>query len=327
MGRRKLLRASSIALGGALTLTGCLSKAATPEARTASHQRMPPVDGEATPREGAEESTSLVEEEHTVAGPDTDLPTFHYESELQGAFAHQGVAADGTYLYTTTQGHGDDGLYKLEKDGTVVDHRPNPFMDGTRMMQVTDLYYHPDDGLLYGGANNFNNPVGDSQESWVKVWDPTDLSYVTEHDVPNNGLAEGVMFAHGSWWVIYADADFITELDTGWNVVANHPFAYRADQPDGNSYNGLWWEGDYLYTTRHNGKTPEGIEVHRWDGSTLTAEARLEKPHPDVTQGMHKEPGSDIMWFCARGGGGLGTRNDNVVKTRFSHTNGKPDGV
>lgn len=228
--------------------------------------------------------------------------------------AHQGVASDGTYLYTVSSAGGEEGIYKRDKDGTLVDSLANPETFGTDMQQCNHVYWHENDGNLYLGSTDADPQVG---ESYIKVFD-TDLNYIEEHQVASY-INEGAQYAHGSWWAVYSIDDRIEEYDSTWTLQNTYTLSYGVDDEQF-QHQGLWWEGDYLYVNLHDRTgTQRYCDVYHYDGNDFEKYTRLTRPCYNVSQGMGKEPGADTMWWAERDG-------LNIVKTSFNHDNGKPLG-
>lgn len=256
-------------------------------------------------------------------------PTFEFDEQLTNLGGHQGMGADGTFIYTSSSratdnaGSGGNGLRKWDKSGNLQDELLNPEDEGTSMDQVTDIFYYPSDGLLYCGSNNL---LSGGDRGYVKVFDPSDMTYVEEYRVGDN-ICEGVARYDGSWWVIYGDTDYIDEYDDNFNLITSHTFDLSVDSdvvPGANDYQGIQWVGDYLYTPIHagDGRWPQAVDIHYWDGSALQGVRRATNPTRMCTQGLHKEPGSDIMWFAERN---TDTDTHDVVRATFNHTNGNPN--
>ncbi len=244
--------------------------------------------------------------------------TFEFESELTDVGGHQGVASDGTYLYTSTS-NDDEGhaLNKLEKDGTIVESRSDPELDGTDMTQVSDLHIY--DGKIWGSSNNYS---GDRDDGYVKVWDTSDLSYIEEHQVAGD-IAESVGRYDGDWWVVYNDVERVDRYDDTWTKVDDYTLSYNVGGTYG--YQSLEWVGDYIYCNLHRGTGMEDYcDVYYWTGSGFDEEARLERPTEDSTQGIATEPGENVMWWAERN---TGSSAHDVVKSAFNQTNGQPDGL
>ena len=106
--------------------------------------------------------------------------------------AHQAVATDGTYFYTTA---GDDNLhlYKWDNEWNLIDSRDCSNDYASDKDQINGIFCK--DGKLYVTAFKYYT------YSRVLVYNASDLSYETSYDVtysdPSSASAEGVAFHNG----------------------------------------------------------------------------------------------------------------------------------
>lgn len=211
---------------------------------------------------------------------------FVYEEQMLDMHGWQGVASDGTYLYTVSL---NSTIYKYNMDGDLITSHPNAHLDGTNLAQVNSIYVHTD-GKLYIGANNYDDTP---KFGYIKVFNQSDLSYVEEHRV-RDYYSEGCTFHDNAWWVVYHDWNNLTKYDSSWNIVSDYPIAYA-----NSAYQGIVWYGDYIYVNNHGGWN-QTLDVYKWNGSGFDQTARLDRVTSDAKQGLGLEPGGVTMWWAER---------------------------
>jgi len=234
----------------------------------------------------------------------TDGNTFRIEDTE----AHQGVASDGTYLYTSNS----TALMKWSLDGTsLITSNTDANNDGTDCIQINNIYIK--DGRIYAGAFAYG------YVSYIKVFEASDLSYIEEHAVGTGAdyATEGTAFHDNYWWVIYNEP-IIRKYDSSWNYVAEYPLSYA----DG-AYQGIFWDNDELYVNNHDtsggSSNPPFIDHYHWTGTGFTAIERLLRPTPECSQGVTRDPvDSSILWWAERNIiDDCPTSPHNVIKSSF----------
>jgi hypothetical protein len=154
----------------------------------------------------------------------------------------QGIATDGESIFWshTVQ------LVKTDLRGKVLGRIDVPDHRG-------DLTFH--DGRLYVAVEfgEFNQPPGQSKP-WVYVYDPTELSLIEKHEVPE--------LMHGSGGIAYGDGRFMVVGGLPADKQENYAFEYdesfrfvrRHVLPSGQTRLGIqtaaffddhWWFGCY----------------------------------------------------------------------------------
>ncbi len=193
----------------------------------------------------------------------------------------EGVASDGTYLYSSDRFH----IYKMDKTGTILATRSNANLDGTAMEQVNSIWVQGDH--LYVGANNaFVVP----QVGCIKVYSKTDLSYIEEHTVKSGDYCEGCCYYKGYWWVVYFDThEFISRYDTNWTWQADYSFTQG-----GFGTQGICTNGTRLFVF----SSVDNILIYDWDSGTdtFTAIGTMHLDNMTALQGGGFEPGGEYLW-------------------------------
>ena len=120
--------------------------------------------------------------------------------------AHQGVAWDGTYFYTTE----GKTIYKYNENWELQASHDCSSEIPSEATQINSIFYR--DGKLYIGANNWDNTP---RKGWIVVY-TTDLTYVETHQVQDH-WCEGCAYHDGYWWVVYcgdSDAKIVSKYNS-----------------------------------------------------------------------------------------------------------------
>lgn len=200
----------------------------------------------------------------------------------------QGVASDGTYLYATNSFN----LYRMSKDGEVLDTRANAHLAGTDMAQVNGICIRGD--YIYLGSSNYPTIP---KLGYIKVFNKTDLSYVGEYQVKNYWV-EGATYYKGNWWVVYYKWEYASRYNDEWVWQADYSLALH-DRMD---IGGNFTDGNYLYvTTQSIGVTEPRtaadsiVAVYQYEDDAFTPIEHLFIVQMEQDAG--KEPGSNEIWW------------------------------
>ncbi len=247
---------------------------------------------------------------------------FTFLSRLEDMDALQSVCSDGTYFYNV--GPGNDPLtkrpfawtlYKRNMDGSLIQKLENANDYGTHVLQINGVFEK--DGLLYVGG--FANYSGPPFYGYIKVFRASCLSYLEEHAVKNYSC-EGAVWHNNKWWVFYTDWGYISTYSEKWNFLADYQLT---DQYPLIAPNGMIWLDDYMYLNNHEdqrnvGNPRQTLDCYYWTGSGFEFITSLDRPTPECTQGIYKEPNEDIIWWAEKNGGGQGIHN--IVKSTIEHS-------
>lgn len=215
----------------------------------------------------------------------------------------QGVCSDGTYIYCTN----DTTIKKFTKAKVLVNTKNDANLEGTNMEQINHIFYK--DGYLYVGAMNYDTTP---RRGYIKVFDASDLSYVTEYQVQNQ-WCEGCAFYDGKWWVCYYDYAYISAYNSSWVHIADYSTTSTYSQ-------GITAYGEHLYVVAYLGGYVSEVQVYEWTGSALNKIATITEPVTDGSiQGLGKEPNEDIMWFAENDQNG---EHNNLIKCSIAYIGG-----
>ena len=235
------------------------------------------------------------------------LPTLTYDTNWADN-AHQGVATDGTYIYTTNS----TMISKYQKDGTFISsHDCNG--DGT-YDTLGDLFYY--DGSLYVGAHTGGSPWHGKAMSY-----DTDLSYNGEFsltDITNpTGAPTNIAYGNGSFWVVEGWEGTVEEeieiqrYDLSWVFQENWTIDTHEMVSGPYGYQGFdWIDENYIIAVSHEGVSPEKVDFYYFDGSEFSPATRLDRPEwtgwdsstYEACQGVAVEIDGDTtyIWFASR---------------------------
>lgn len=227
--------------------------------------------------------------------------------------AHQGVATDGTYFYTSggvlTSEPPNLEIYKWDLSWNLISKRDTSADNPTGKTQINHIYVK--DGILYIGANQVGN-----EATWITEYNTSDLTPITYRELGNHGRSEGCTFHDDYWWVTYSYKRYVSKFNTSWVHQADYNLSYIITPTNG--YQGIVWIGDYIYCTIHDWVSPQAVDVYKWNGSGFDEVARLDLPEPHCTQGLCLDPDGKTMWFAARMSV-VDAEHDKVVKTTINN--------
>jgi len=224
----------------------------------------------------------------------------------KNVYANQGVATDGTYVYTTNNTH----LCKYDMSWNSIDSvNLTPYMSTN--YRPGDLCYY--DGDLYL-ATHYNEDVGSGE---ILVCSASDLSYVDTLPLSSpsgNYNCGAITINDGYAWVLWdnknASANMYIDQYTlsSWSYVDRHTIT---NSITGYKLQGIVFIGNYLYGPLHEAVSANGVEVYRWTGSGFTFITRLSPPTSYCTQGIDWD--GEQFWFAERAHSGV-SGNNYVVK-------------
>lgn len=242
-----------------------------------------------------------------------NLTSISYDSSF-AANANQGIASDGTYIYSATT----STVYKYNMAGALQTSR-DITSDGN-YTHVGDLCYH--DGYLYVAMSDYPT----STDGEVIKLDASDLSFdsviATEGDHDGASVARD---SNGNFWVVgygLLNPVKIYKYNSSWAYQAS----YDLETPDfagDYGYDGIEWIDGYLFANAHNGSTEgEFVDKYSFDGTTFTRIQRISSVINGkyTGQGISLDPvEADVLWFAARGD------SDKAYKTNILTTESVKD--
>jgi PKD repeat protein len=222
--------------------------------------------------------------------------------------AKQGVATDGSYIYTVdgTSLQKYDMSWNLQGTADLTEHMSYDYRTG-------DLCHY--DGDLYI-ATHCNTASGTGE---ILVYAASDLSYgstLALSSPPVGAYNAGAITIHDGYaWILWeclTDASdvYIDQyaISPSWSMNTRHTIT---NSINGWKLQGIVFVGDYLYAPIHEGSSPAGVEVYLWTGSGFSFVDRLSPPTSRCTQGIDWD--GEHFWFAERSHGGT-TGNNWVVK-------------
>jgi len=234
--------------------------------------------------------------------------------------AWQGVVFDGANerLYVLTDRNASFGLENII---TVLDLNGDVITTHANAHSVTDAQAkfmsfgsgNLIDGVLYTPVYNYNSG-GDPLQSKMLEWDVGNLAGgpVEVRDI-GGGVAEGVAFFDGHFWVCYNDARSLTRWNTVWESAGTYalPGAPAVIGDFRGEYQTIEWRDNRVYVNLHgfNDATPPGqplMHVFVWDGSAFRFGHAIQQPTDGTGQGVAWD-GTTAYW-CDR-------PENTVVKT------------
>jgi len=223
-----------------------------------------------------------------------------------GGITHQGVATDGTYIWTS----GSTTIRKYEKNGTYLYNRTGCDTDGNgEQTQINHMCYY--DGYLWVGSNNYGNGT---DRSWIFKYQDngTTINFIEQTDYLTwmNGsdvvaLNEGGWWHDAYFWTVFGNIMYCLKYNSTWDCVGEYELTYPiTDSGESTGYQGNTFHGNYMICTIHEGRHPQDIiDVYYWNGSAFEEYARLASPSPttETSQGLHIDPNnSSVIWLARR---------------------------
>lgn len=219
--------------------------------------------------------------------------------------AHQGIATDGTYIYTTSSDH----IYKYTKDGTPQTSRDTSG-DGSYGDHNGDLCAVG--GRLYIGTCNYPDSP---HHAAISVYQASDLSYIGEYlfsDEPD--WISGVSHKDGYFYCIWGNNKRVIwkmslSGDTSFTKEAEYDLPAPIFTGD---YQGCDWYDDYMFCTIHGGGALEEVHVYYFTGTDFLLHQRLPmitwsavgwSGTAEASQGLsiENDGGAYYVWWASRG--------------------------
>jgi len=217
--------------------------------------------------------------------------TLTEESAIDDVDSGQGVATDGTYIYSS----GNDTIYKLNMNGELVDSHANANLDGTDMAQANSIHIYDD--KLYVGSSNWDT---EPKLGYIKVFNADTLEYIEEHQVLNY-WSEGCAYHDGYFWVVYSDWKYVSKYNTSWEHQADYAVDFPTTGAENISgYQGITWKGDDIFCPIHATISPNPmVDRYHWTGSAFERRERITSP-ADATQGICYLESNDRFYIAQR---------------------------
>lgn len=221
----------------------------------------------------------------------------------------QGVCSDGSNIYATTD---QDVNFKQSRENEITWDNNNIIsvydMNGNFIKEKKNIYGDLSSKGLFMSFGDCSYIDGDIYatvydrvepfDSRVLVIDKDTLRVKETHDI-GNGLAEGVDFHDGFYWVVYHSHMEIRKFDSKFNFIESYPltaekFIYEA-------YQGLFWIGDDVYMNMHGpnllGQEPSpGMDHYHFTGTSFEYIERVKPPTYGAGQGIEKV-GNKYLWI------------------------------
>lgn len=197
----------------------------------------------------------------------------------------QGITKDSTYYYFTTH----NNIYKIPIAGGTVVSRTTSSDGDTNVKHQNDLCV--DASYLYVATNNYD-VAPTTPKSYIKVFNKSDLTYVTQYEVSTTKriswvikFSDHFLLGGGMDSTIYKwNLDLDTLIDTV--VVKNIVYS-------GHGWNGGVFDGTNLILNIHDGSTPSIMQVFEYDEANFefTYKETMQRPL-SCGQGIHYEDGN-----------------------------------
>jgi hypothetical protein len=231
------------------------------------------------------------------------------------AASQQGVARDATRFFTSASATnlrlsiwGVNGSDLPDIAGGELAGRVCTSDAPGAIQQISGIYFHDVDGMLYVTANNFP-----SLNSYLIKYDPNDLgSGPLASWTLTSQTVEGVLWnaAAGTWWVFYHSMTDIEERDTNFTLLATKTLPVV---PGGTEFwNGGIWVGDKLYLNPHNQNTDDRIYIYQYSAGAFVFVNRVAQPLVGAGQGMFLYLGD--LFMVNR----LTATTGNIIKCAFN---------
>lgn len=239
--------------------------------------------------------------------------------------AHQGVAVDGTYVYTTNS----TMITKYQEDGTYLSSHDCD-SDGT-YNTLGDMFYY--DGFLYVVAHSGGSPWHAKAMQYT-----TGLVYNGEFsltDITNpTGAPNNIAYGRDSFWVVEGWGGLVeTEMeiqryDLDWAYQENWIITTLEMTSGSYGYQGFdWIDENYLIAVTHEGVEPNMVDLYHFDGITFRPSSQIVRPEwagddsstYEACQGVAVEIDGDktYVWFASRNNTAV-TQAGEVARYEFS---------
>lgn len=177
--------------------------------------------------------------DHAVLGSFTDTP---------GRIS-QGAATDGTHVYVSYDGGGNELIEKRKKTGEKVASTDQQNTKHISSIKVRNNIVYAVDCQDWVNLQPHANA-----KTQVVEFNAGDLSYrgIKHTDLANH-WGEDVFWYDGKWWMVFHCCSIIRTYDIDWNFLAEYDIvghgATEQDWNNGNGYNGMliWVQGGKVY--------------------------------------------------------------------------------
>lgn len=232
-------------------------------------------------------------ENHTVSKTDVDDTAIGQKEfvEIPGSFyadTFQGVAIDGTYIYTTTS----SDIHKYSKSGILQATRKGAVDDGSGGTQINGCFVA--NSKLYVSATNWWD---EPKQSWVREYALSDLAYLGKEHIMSAYWIEGGSYHDGYFWFVYDPEMIMEKWNSNWELVETYNL--EAEMREGFRYQGNEWLGDYVYCNIHAGPNPKKVDKYYYDGEKFTLIERINRP-ADCSQDLAYDRKDNVWYFVRR---------------------------
>ncbi|MBA7572370.1 hypothetical protein ES708_14150 [subsurface metagenome] len=212
------------------------------------------------------------------------------ESSVDDLDCNQGVATDGTYLYTVSS----TLITKHNMSGGVLDTHVDAHLVGTDMEQINAVHIY--DGKLYIGGSNYATIP---KLGYIKVFDADTLDYIEEHQVLDH-WCEGCAYHDGFFWVVYCEFKYVSKYNSDWEWQADYAVDYTTVGDERKiGYQGITWKDDDIFLPIHGDIPIPLIDRYHWTGSAFERRERITPPD-DAHQGICYLASNDRFYIVQR---------------------------
>ena len=228
------------------------------------------------------------------------------EDNIDDLDCNQGVATDGTYLYTVSS----TLITKHNMSGGVLDTHVNAHLAGTDMEQINGIHIY--DGKLWIGSNNY---ATEPALGYIKVFNASTLDYIEEHQVLNH-WCEGCAYYDGFFWVIYCEFKYVSKYNSSWVWQADYAVDYTTIG-DANKigYQGITWKDDDIFLPIHGDIPIALIDRYHWTGSAFERQERITPPD-DAHQGICYLASNDRFYIAQRAHPEVGKHSVTITELK-----------
>lgn len=220
-----------------------------------------------------------------------------------GAASSQGVCTDGSNIFVTDTNH----IYKYSMSGSLV----SSVSTGSNGSVHHNASLCIKDGVLYVEVSSFPSTPA---VGYIQKYAASNLAYLGEAQTFTDKYGGGIGWDGTNFWVGDNGANFKL-FDENLAYVKTVTSDYT---PDDLGWQGLAWDGDYLYANSHEGSLPQTVRKFFYDGTSLTLVEHLAHPF-QCTQGIDFNAG--VIYMARRGSPSDGVVICKIVPYDYSHQN------
>ncbi len=210
--------------------------------------------------------------------------------------AHQGVANDGDYIYTTT----NDALYKYTLEGALV---------GSLPLRINEFYcedFCVVDNLAYVPLTNYNKTA--PRAGKIQVVDVGQMSLLRTIDLAENVHPASLAHKDGSFWLTVTEDASIYMYDKNFNFKKRYTFPVIGEDASfgelGAGYSGFEWIGNYVLGNKHGGSLRElDVALFYPLQDRFLPVAALSYASFGTDQGVSLDRKNQKLYWAARGHG------------------------